>query len=200
MTRALALLLALLPSAAAAQTPTPPPEPPYRAEFLSTIGTLTKADANKTPIVGVRVSVDVRTVADVHLVLRADLSRMSDGGAADQAAGVVPSFESGEVYAAIYRRIAGPVALEAVVGRAFALDPDQTLIESSPDIVGGGLRLELRGGYAFIGLGRHGAAGAGARVLVSILLPAKGNTSLLVDGAIAEDGKSVVRSGVAVRF
>ena len=196
MPRLLVLAVFLLPLQAYAQ---PTPEP-VRWELLSTIGTLTKAGADKTPILGVRASVDVPTVAGVHLVLRADLSRMSDGGAVDAGTGIVPNFDSAEGYLAVHRKIAGPVALEAVVGRAFALAPEQTLIESSPGIWGAGIRLELRGGYCFVGLGRHGAAGAGTRVLVSLLVPAKANTSVMVDGALAEDGKSVIRSGVAISF
>ncbi len=189
------LAIALLPLTALAQTT---PEP-VRFELLSTIGTLTKAGKDKTPIVGMRATVDVPTVAGIHLLLRADLSRMSDGGAVD-AGGIVPSFDSGEAYIAAFRRVAGPLAIEAVIGRAFALDPDAEVLETSPEIWGGGLRLEVRGGYVFAGLGRHGAAGAGTRLLVSLLVPAKSNTNLLVDGAIGERGKSVIRSGIAVRF
>ena len=193
----LALALLFLPGNVGAQGPTPTPAVNW--SLHSTIGTLTKAGADKTPIIGMRASLDVPTLAGARLILRADLSRMSDGGAVDQG-GVVPSFETGEIYLGIYRPIAGPLAIEAVVGRAFALDPEAELLEGSPDIFGGGLRVSVRGGFAFVGVGQHGAAGKGTRLLVSLLLPAKGNTSLYVDGALGERGKSDVRSGMAVRF
>lgn len=192
------LAVALLPLAAAAQEPTPTPRG-IEWSLLSTIGTETKAGKDKTPIVGMRGTLDAPFLAGARLILRADLSRMSDGGAVDQG-GLVPSFESGEVYAAVYRTIGGPLAIEGVIGRGFALDPDAELLEASPDVVGIGFRISVRGGFVFVGLGRHGAAGKGTRLLVSLLVPAKGNTSLYVDGAIGERGKSDVRSGAAVRF
>ena len=195
------LLFSILPLVAIAQEATPTPRPTPRGiewRLISTIGTETKKGADKTPIVGMRATIDAPLALGARLILRADLSRMSDGGAVDQG-GAVPSFESGEIYTGIYRPVAGPVAFEVVVGRAWALDPDQVL-EASPDIVGGGLRLSIPGGFVFVGYGRHGATGKGNRGLVSLLIPIKANTSLYVDGALGPDGKRDIRSGAAVGF
>jgi hypothetical protein len=209
----------LLPSAVLAQEPTvappsdvnrnavsdqkrkqePTPEP-LRWELLSTVGAIFYAgDQTKTPVAGVRLTVDAPVAFGFRAFIRGDMQRLSDGGAIDSGAALVPSYDAGVFYAGAYW-MRGAVGFEVFVGQAFAMSDRKLLVDSDPGIAGGGLRIKLNGGYIFAGGGIHRATGKGGRGLLSLILPLKSNTRLYVDAAAASERKSVICSGLAVGF
>lgn len=190
------LAFVCLPGLVSAQTPTPSP---MTIRIDTFVGALVTSAQDRTPMVGLRGTIDTRGPLGLHLVARADLLALQDGGAIDANLTKVPNFTSGEFFVAAYKPMVAALSIECAFGRAVSLERNADVQRTDPQIWACGAGLHAGDMRAFLGLGQHEATGKGQRWLYSLSYPLKGKSALQVDGA-AWGKERMARVGLAVRF
>lgn len=185
---------------ASADEPVPTPSP-LRWRLESWTQVLVKPGADRKPLFGARLAADYAAPYGVHAIARIDASALGDGGAVNVRLDDPTTFSTVEAYAGAYRNVHGPLAVTAVYGIALPIENGAVKpLDRYPETLGAGVLVGDGTGdrWLLVMVGRHDAAGRGAKLLVTSQLALVGITSFVGDAAIGGAG-SFARFGVAVK-
>jgi hypothetical protein len=181
MVALLLLVMLFLPSfallAMAADTATPA----FDWHAYTWAGAIRTSGGDAKPLVGARFSIKVQLPAGFVGIARVDASRQQDGGG-DVKLTDPNTFQSGEGYAGLYHDVAQGLGLAAIYGMAVPFEGGRLqVLERYPQTLVGAVRFEGGGVRAYVGAGRHDAAGAGLKAFASVEISTGGPTSTIVE-------------------